>query len=111
MHNVDIEIVEMTLDVMKFAINRITNTEPELGRPKSESELKRLAGETVTPAGIGGEPAFKIFRDILMKASVPIDHPRHLAFVPASPTRAAIMFDLVTSAASVHGAFWLEGAG
>ena len=46
-----------------------------------------------------------------MKANVSIDHPRHLAFVPASPTRAAIMFDLVTSASSIHGAYWMEGAG
>ena len=46
-----------------------------------------------------------------MKANVPIDHPRHLAFVPAAPTRAAIMFDLVTSASSIHGAYWMEGAG
>ena len=52
-----------------------------------------------------------MFRDVLEKASVPIDHPRHLAFVPAAPTRAAIMFDLVTSAASIHGAYWMEGAG
>ena len=51
------------------------------------------------------------FSGVLIKASVAIDHPRHLAFVPASPTRAAVMFDLVVSAASVHGAFWLEGAG
>ncbi len=42
---------------------------------------------------------------------MPIDHPRHLAFVPAAPTRAAIMFDLVTSASSIHGAYWMEGAG
>ena len=111
MHNVDIGIVEMTLDVVKFAIARITNTEPPLGVPKTERELKSLVGETVTPDGIGGENAFRLFRDVLIKASVAIDHPRHLAFVPASPTRAAVMFDLVTSAASVHGAFWLEGAG
>ncbi|HAI19415.1 MAG TPA: aspartate aminotransferase family protein, partial [Xanthomarina gelatinilytica] len=26
-------------------------------------------------------------------------------------TRAAIMFDLVTSASSIHGAYWMEGAG
>src|SRR5690606_29055934 len=64
-----------------------------------------------TPKGIGGEVAFKMFRDILVKATVPIDHPRHLAFVPAAPTRAAIMFDLVTSASSIHGAYWMEGAG
>lgn len=111
MHNVDINVVELTLDVMKFAIGRITDKEPPLGVPKTEAELKTLVGDTITPSGIGGETAFKIFRDILLKASVAIDHPRHLAFVPASPTRAAVMFDLVTSAASVHGAFWLEGAG
>ena len=111
MHNIDIETVEMTLDVMKYAMNRITNTRPPLGSPKQEEELKALVGETVTAEGIGGEKAFSLFRDILVKATVPIDHPRHLAFVPAAPTRAAILFDLVTSAASIHGAYWMEGAG
>lgn len=111
MHEIDIDLIEMTLDVMKYAINRITDMDPHLGKPKSERELRSLVGETVTPAGIGGEKAFELFRDVLVKASVPIDHPRHLAFVPASPTRAAIMFDLVTSATSVHGAFWMEGGG
>ena len=111
MHNIDIDVVEMTLDVVKYAIHRITTTELELGHPKKEEELKRLVGETVTPKGIGGEKAFQLFKDVLIKATVPIDHPRHLAFVPASPTRAAIMFDLVTSASSIHGAYWMEGAG
>ena len=111
MHNIDINVVEMSLDVIKFAIGRITQTDPQLGYPKTAEELKELVGETVTSKGIGGERAFALFRDVLIKASVPIDHPRHLAFVPASPTRAAVMFDLVTSAASVHGAYWLEGAG
>ncbi|WP_224484605.1 pyridoxal phosphate-dependent decarboxylase family protein [Robertkochia aurantiaca] len=111
MHNIDIDLVEMTLDVMKYAINRITNTAPELGQPKKEQELQKLVGETITPEGIGGEKAFQLFRDVLIKATVPIDHPRHLAFVPASPTRAAVMFDLVTSASSIHGAYWMEGAG
>ena len=111
MHEISIDLIEMTLDVMKYAINRITDMDPHLGKPKSEKELRSLVGETVTPSGIGGERAFELFRDVLVKASVPIDHPRHLAFVPASPTRAAIMFDLVTSATSVHGAFWMEGGG
>ncbi len=111
MHNIDLDLVEMTMDVMKYAIGKITDANPELGFPRKEEELQALVGETITPKGIGGETAFKLFRDVLMKASVSIDHPRHLAFVPASPTRAAVMFDLVTSASSVHGAFWLEGAG
>ncbi|HQZ83611.1 MAG TPA: aminotransferase class V-fold PLP-dependent enzyme [Pyrinomonadaceae bacterium] len=111
MHNIDIEVVEMSLDVIKYAIRRITSTAPKLGFPKSEAELDKLAGETITAKGIGGENAFKIFRDVLIESSVSIDHPRHLAFVPASPTRAAIMFDLVTAASSIHGAYWMEGAG
>ena len=111
MHKIDIGLVEMTLDVMKYTIDRISNITPELGAPKKEEELFEMIGETITPKGIGGEVAFKMFRDILVKATVPIDHPRHLAFVPAAPTRAAIMFDLVTSASSIHGAYWMEGAG
>lgn len=104
-------LVEMTLDVMKYTIDRISNITPELGSPRKENELFEIVGETITNRGIGGEQAFKLFRDVLVKATVPIDHPRHLAFVPAAPTRAAIMFDLVTSASSIHGAYWMEGAG
>ncbi len=111
MHTIDMNLVEMTLDVMKYTIDRISNITPELGSPKKEEELLKMVGETITDEGIGGENAFKLFRDVLVKATVPIDHPRHLAFVPAAPTRAAIMFDLVTSASSIHGAYWMEGAG
>ena len=94
MHNVDIDLVEMSLDVINFAIGRISDTDPKLGFPKTAAELRSLVGETITPAGIGGEKAFELFRDVLIKASIPIDHPRHLAFVPASPTRSAVLFDL-----------------
>lgn len=111
MHSIDINTVEMTLDIMKYAINRISNTEPELGAPKKEEDLLKIVGETVTKEGIGGENAFHLFKDVLAKATVPVDHPRHLAFVPAAPTRAAILFDLVTSAASIHGAYWMTGGG
>ncbi|WP_142783658.1 pyridoxal phosphate-dependent decarboxylase family protein [Changchengzhania lutea] len=111
MHKIDIDLVEMTLDVMKYAIGRISAVEDKIGKPKKEEELKALVGETITKDGIGGEYAFKLWRKYLAKANVAIDHPRHLAFVPASPTRAAIMFDLVTSASSIHGAYWMEGAG
>ncbi len=111
MHKIDIDTVEMTLDVMKYAISRITNDAPDFGFPRKEADLHAEVGETITPEGIGGEKAFHMFRDILVKATVPIDHPRHLAFVPAAPTRAAVMFDLVTSASSIHGAYWMEGAG
>lgn len=111
MHDIDIDLIDMTLDVTKHVINRITQVHPQFGQIKTEKELKAIVGETVTAQGIGGETAYKLWVNVLSKAVMPIDHPRHLAFVSASPTRAAIMFDLVTAASSIHGAYWLEGAG
>lgn len=111
MHKADLQLVEMSMDIMKYVIDRLSSKKHKIGKPKSEKELKALVGETITEKGIGGEFAFNLWKKHLMKANVSIDHPRHLAFVPASPTRAAIMFDLVTSASSIHGAYWMEGAG
>ncbi|MDT8346544.1 MAG: aminotransferase class V-fold PLP-dependent enzyme [Flavobacteriaceae bacterium] len=111
MHNIDMPTIEMSLDVVKYVIQRITVKEPELNMPKSEIDLKAMVGDTITAEGIGGEKALQLWKEVLSKAIVPVDHPRHLAFVPASPTRAAIMFDLITSASSIHGSYWLEGAG
>lgn len=111
MHKIDIDLIEMTLDVMKYTIDRISKTDDVIGKPQKAETLKALVGDTVTKEGIGGENAFSLWKKHLMHANVKIDHPRHLAFVPASPTRAAVMFDLVTSASSIHGAYWMEGAG
>lgn len=111
MHKIDIELIEMTMDVMKYAIDRISHTKQKIGKPQKAEALKALVGETITKEGIGGEYAFNLWKEHLAKANVPVDHPRNLAFVPAAPTRAAIMFDLVTSVSSIHGAYWMEGAG
>ena len=111
MHKIDIDLIEMTMDIMKYAIDRISATKRDIGKPKKESELKALVGETITAKGVGGEYAFNLWKKHLISANVSADHPRNLAFVPASPTKAAVMFDLVTSASSIHGAYWMEGAG
>ena len=37
--------------------------------------------------------------------------PRFLSFVPAAPTEASILFDLVVGASSIYGGSWLEGGG
>ncbi|WP_179376515.1 pyridoxal phosphate-dependent decarboxylase family protein [Winogradskyella wichelsiae] len=111
MHHIDIDLIEMTLDVMKYVIGRVSATEHQIGKPKKYEELKALVGDTVTEKGVGGEYAFNLWKEHLSKANVPVDHPRNLAFVPAAPSKAAIMFDLITAASSIHGAYWMEGAG
>jgi L-2,4-diaminobutyrate decarboxylase len=42
---------------------------------------------------------------------VSVDNPRNLAFVPAAPTEASVLFDLVVGASSMYGGSWLEAAG
>ena len=61
--------------------------------------------------GIGGLEALRVFADVLAPACISVDHPRFLSFVPAAPTEASILFDLVVGASSIYAGSWLEGAG
>ena len=63
--------------------------------PKSSSELAGLAGQTITADGMGGAAALKLFGDVLAPACISVDHPRFLSFIPAAPTEASMLFDLV----------------
>ena len=48
---------------------------------------------------------------MLAPACLSVDNPRYLSFIPAAPTEAATLFDLVVGASSIYGGSWLEGAG
>lgn len=48
---------------------------------------------------------------MLAPACISTDHPGYLSFIPASPTEASSLFDLVVSASSIYGGSWLEGSG
>lgn len=111
MHELDMSLIEMTMDIMKYVIGRVSDTSPEMGYPRKEEDLQEWIGETITEEGIKGSKVFDIFKNKMLKATIPADHPRHLAFVPAAPSRAATLFDVVTSASGVHGAYWMTGAG
>ena len=70
-----------------------------------------MAGPTITASGLGGLEALRVFGDVLAPACISVDHPRFLSFVPAAPTVASILFDLVVGASSIYAGSWLEGAG
>ena len=55
--------------------------------------------------------ALRLFDEVLVPATRAQDDPMNLAYIPAAPTRAAIAFDLATSAANMIGAYWEAGAG
>jgi L-2,4-diaminobutyrate decarboxylase len=110
-HRHDESTERLTDAVVEYAIDRMRMDPPPLDHPRTEAELRADAGKTITPEGLGGEEALRVFADVLAPACLSIDHPRYLSFVPAAPTEAAVLFDLVLGATSVYGGSWLEGAG
>ena len=111
MHRHDSSTEVLTQAVVRYAVERMRMDPPPLDKTRPAAELRAMAGKTVTAKGIGGLEALRIFADVLGPASISIDHPRFLSFVPAAPTEAAILFDLVVGASSIYGGSWLEGGG
>jgi glutamate/tyrosine decarboxylase-like PLP-dependent enzyme len=97
--------------VLGYARDRLRMDPVPLDRPRAPDELEAKAGGTITPCGLGWEEAMRIYAQVLAPATVSVDNPRYLAFIPAAPTEAATLFDLVVGASSVYGGSWLEGAG
>jgi glutamate/tyrosine decarboxylase-like PLP-dependent enzyme len=97
--------------VIAQALERLEADPPDLGRAESAGMLAARAGPAITPEGLGGEGALALLRDVLLPASVAIDHPRYLAFIPGAAAPASVLADLLLSANSAYGGSWIEGAG
>ncbi len=110
MHAHDSSTEVLTQAVVRYALDRI-RLDPPLDQPRTPGELRAMTGRTITPTGIGGLEALRVFADVLAPACISVDHPRFLSFVPAAPTDASILFDLVVGASSVYAGSWMEGGG
>ena len=111
MHRFDEETERLAPEVLDYALRRIRWDPIPLDKAKTEAELRAATGQTVTPAGLGGSEALRIFTDVLAPATISADHPMFVAFVPTAPSEAAVLFDLIVGASSIYGGAWLEGAG
>ena len=111
MHLHDTSTEVLTQAIVRYAVDRIRLDPPPLDGPRTPAELQAMAGRTITPRGLGGLEALRVFGDVLAPACISVDHPRFLSFVPAAPTEASILFDLIVGATSIFGGSWLEGAG
>lgn len=111
MHRHDASTEVLTQAVVRYAIDRIRLDPAPLDGPRTPDELRAMAGNTITDRGIGGLEALRVFGDVLAPACISVDHPRFLSFVPAAPTEASILFDLVVGASSIYAGSWLEGGG
>ena len=111
LHGFDDDTERLAQQIFDYVIDRVRMSPPPLDAPRAPADLAAATGETVTDDGIGWERALALFRDVLAPACISSDHPRYLGFVPTAPAEAATLFDLVVSASSIYGDWWIEGAG
>jgi glutamate/tyrosine decarboxylase-like PLP-dependent enzyme len=110
-HRFDADTARLADAVLAYAQERMRYDPPPLDGPASAEELAAAVGRTVTPDGLGADEALRLYGEVLARACISTDHPRYLSFIPAAPTRAAVLFDLVVGASSIYAGSWLEGAG
>ena len=111
MHEWDASTELLAQSVLGYAIERLkTPKDPHWGAKPASVLHEHLVG-TVSAGGIGGDEALRIFRDVLLPATRPLDDPLALAYVPTAPSPAATLFDLVVSVSSIFAGHWEAGAG
>jgi L-2,4-diaminobutyrate decarboxylase len=111
LHEWNEETERLAAGVLAYTTERLHLRPVPLDGPRSNEDLTKEVGATVTPAGIGGEEALRVFAEVLAPACISIDHPRYFSFIPCAPTPASTLFDLVVGASSIYGGSWMEGAG
>ena len=82
----------------------------DYGGAVHESLAASLEG-LMTPGGMDPAAVMELFDKTLATAVVSVDSPKFLAFIPAAPTKAALLFDMVVACSSLHGTSWIEAAG
>jgi len=97
--------------VFEYARERLKLNPPPLDGSASAQTLQERTGNTITESGLGGAKALNLFANSAATATISVDHPNFLSFIPCAPTEAARLFDLIVSASSIYGGSWLEGAG
>ena len=65
----------------------------------------------INPEGNEAGKVLELFADRIATAVISPDSPRFLSFIPAAPTKASLLFDMVVSCSSLHATSWLEAAG
>ena len=112
MHSVDPTTESMIRSVLAYAENRLRLDPVPLDQgSRDPAELDAaLAGlpgaEAHTPDQVLG-----VWASVMAPAVISADSPRFLGFIPAAPTKASLLFDMLISCASIQGTSWLEAAG
>ncbi len=112
MHTVDATTEQMIRSVLAYAENRLRLDPVPLDKgsrdpAELDMALKGLLGED----GHDPDQVLGVYAAFLAPAVISADSPRFLGFIPAAPTKASLLFDMLISCASIQGISWLEAAG
>jgi aromatic-L-amino-acid/L-tryptophan decarboxylase len=112
MHSVDPTTEQMIRAVLAYAENRL-----RLDPVPLDGINRDPAALAATLRGLlGDEPhnpdqVLGAYTSCVAPAVISADSPRFLGFIPAAPTKASLLFDMLVSCASIQGISWLEAAG
>jgi aromatic-L-amino-acid/L-tryptophan decarboxylase len=112
MHSVDATTEQMIRSVLAYAENRLRLDPVPLDKgSRDPAEL-----DVALSGLLGEEPhdpdqVLGVYAAFLAPAVISADSPRFLGFIPAAPTKASLLFDMLVSCASIQGISWLEAAG
>jgi aromatic-L-amino-acid decarboxylase len=101
----------MTDLVVAYCKERLALNPVSLDFGGQVEELGSVLTGLMRPEGNEAADVLRLFVDKLATAVVSCDSPRFLSFIPAAPTKAALLFDMFVSCSSLHGTSWLEAAG
>ncbi|NBO25237.1 MAG: aspartate aminotransferase family protein [Actinobacteria bacterium] len=108
MHQFDSELTGQVFDYMR---DRLSMPEVPLDFPGDPKVLADALSGLVRPEGNSAESILKLYDEVISRTVVSGDSPRFMAFIPTAPTKAALLFDMIVSCASIQGISWLEAAG
>jgi glutamate/tyrosine decarboxylase-like PLP-dependent enzyme len=108
MHAYDSELADLIFDYMR---ERLQLDPVPLDHPGRKDKLDSVLAGLIGPEGHDPHKVLSVYDDHLSQAVISCDSPRFLSFIPAAPTKAALLFDMVVSCASLQGISWLEASG
>ena len=112
MHNVDPTTESMIRSVLAYAENRLRLDPVPLDRGSTDpAELDAALTGLPGPGPHTPDQVLGVYASVMAPAVISADSPRFLGFIPAAPTKASLLFDMLISCASIQGISWLEAAG
>jgi aromatic-L-amino-acid decarboxylase len=112
MHRVNAVTDQMIRSVLAYAENRLRlDPVPLDGGPRDPADLQAALKGLLGDGPHSADQILGVYASVMAPAVISADSPRFLGFIPAAPTKASLLFDMLVSCASIQGISWLEAAG